>query len=68
MGLRGKGEDGKDGGEIFKWVLGMDRRTREYLVREKLQRDKLRERAGRRAWGYERRLQEGKGSELARSC
>lgn len=52
----------------LKWVLGMDRRTREYLVREKLQRDKLRERAGRRAWGYERRLQEGKGSELARSC
>lgn len=52
----------------LKWVLGMDRRTREYLVREKLQRDKLRERAGRRAWGYERRLQGGKGSELARSC
>lgn len=53
---------------FLKWVLGMDRRTREYLVREKLQRDKLRERAGRRAWGYERRLEEGKGSELARSC
>lgn len=52
----------------LKWVLGMDRRTREYLVREKLQRDKLRERAGRRAWGYKRRLEEGKGSELARSC
>lgn len=52
----------------LKWVLGMDRRTREYLVREKLQKDKLRERAGRRAWGYERRLEEGKGSELARSC
>lgn len=52
----------------LKWVLGMDKRTREYLVREKLQKDKLRERAGRRAWGYERRLEEGKGSELARSC
>lgn len=52
----------------LKWVLRMDRRTREYLVREKLQRDKLRERAGRRAWGYERRLEEEKGSELARSC
>lgn len=52
----------------LKWVLGMDRRTREYLVREKLQKDKLREKAGRRAWGYERRLEEGKGSELARSC
>lgn len=52
----------------LKWVLGMDRRTREYLVREKLQRDKLRETAGRRAWGYERRLEEGKESELARSC
>lgn len=52
----------------LKWVLGMDRRTREYLVRENLQRDKLRERAGRRAWGYERRLEEEKGNELARSC
>lgn len=52
----------------LKWVLGMDRKTLEYLVREKLQKDKLRERAGRRAWGYERRLEEGKGSELARSC
>lgn len=52
----------------LKWVLRMDRKTLEYLVREKLQKDKLRERAGRRAWGYERRLEEGKGSELARSC
>lgn len=52
----------------LKWVLGMDRRTGEYLVREKLQRDKLRERARRRAWGYEKRLEEGKESELARSC
>lgn len=52
----------------LKWVLGVDRRTPGYLVKEELQRNKLRGRAGRRAWGYERRLEEGKGSELARSC
>jgi len=31
-------------------------------------RDKLRTRAGRRAWGFEERLAEGRGSELARRC
>lgn len=38
------------------------------MVREELQREKLRGRMGRRAWGYERRLEEGKGNELARYC
>lgn len=39
-----------------------------YMVREELQRDKMRGRAEGRAWGYEKRLSEGKGSELARKC
>lgn len=38
------------------------------LVREKLQREKLGGWAGKRAWGFERRLEEEKGSELARKC
>ncbi|KMQ91571.1 hypothetical protein RF55_8544 [Lasius niger] len=35
-------------------------------VREELQRDKLRGRAGKKAWGFEKRLEEGRGSEIAR--
>ncbi|EZA50331.1 hypothetical protein X777_11275 [Ooceraea biroi] len=49
-------------------MLGVDSRTPGYLVREELQRDKLRGRAGKRAWGFERRLEERRGSELARKC
>jgi len=46
----------------------VDRRTPGYLVREELQREKLKGRAGRRAWGYEKRLEQGKDNELARKC
>jgi len=45
----------------LRWVLDVDRGTPGYLVREELQREKLRGRAGRRAWGFEKRLEEGKG-------
>ncbi|XP_011862008.1 PREDICTED: uncharacterized protein LOC105558746 [Vollenhovia emeryi] len=55
--------------KYLRWVLGVDRRTPGYMVREEVQREKLRERAGlRRAWEWERRLEEGKGSEIARRC
>lgn len=49
----------------LKWTLGVDSRTPGYLLREELQRDKLRGRMGSRAWGYERRLERegGNGSE-----
>lgn len=50
----------------LRWVMGVGWRTPGYMIREKLQRDKLRVRAGRRAWGFEERLAEGRGSELAR--
>lgn len=33
----------------LRWVLKMDRRTLGYLVREELQKEKLKKRAGRRA-------------------
>jgi len=50
------------------WVLGVEAKTPRYMVREELQREKLRSRAGRRAWGFEKRLEEGRGSALAREC
>lgn len=50
------------------WPLGIEGRMPGYLVREELQREKLRIRAGRKAWGWEKRMREGKGSEIARRC
>ncbi|KMQ86137.1 hypothetical protein RF55_14979 [Lasius niger] len=52
----------------LRWVLGVDWGTPGYLIMEELQRDKLRGRMRKRAWGYERRLEERKGEELARNC
>lgn len=70
IGLERKGRNGKTGGKMryIRWVLGLERRTPEYMVREEIKRGKLRERAGRRAWGFEKRLEEGRGNELTRSC
>lgn len=51
-----------------RWMLGVSRQTPGYLVREELQREKMRGRAGMRAWGCERKLGKGKGGELARLC
>nr|XP_012219031.1 PREDICTED: DNA ligase 1-like [Linepithema humile] len=59
----------------MKWVLGVDGRTPEYVIREELKREKLRGRAGKRAWDFERRkrdwkkrLEKGKKSALAKRC
>lgn len=52
----------------MRWVLGVDRRTPEYLVREELQRNKLRDRAGLRAWGFEERIKRDEESKLTRDC
>lgn len=38
------------------------------MIREEIQKGKLRERAENRSWGFEKRLEEEKGSELARLC
>ncbi|KMQ91217.1 hypothetical protein RF55_8945 [Lasius niger] len=54
--------------KYLKWVLGVEGKTPGYLIREELQRVKLRGRAGSRAWGFEKRLEEGKGGHLARMC
>ncbi|KMQ88327.1 hypothetical protein RF55_12211 [Lasius niger] len=53
---------------FLKWLLGVDRRTPGYMVREELKRDKLRSRAARRAWNFEIRLEKGKGGRLAKDC
>lgn len=49
-------------------MLGVEGRTPGYLVREELQRELLRTRARKRAEGYERRLEEGRGGVLAQRC
>jgi len=36
--------------------VGVEERTLEYLVREEMQREKLKIRTGRRAWKFEERL------------
>jgi len=43
----------------LKWVAGVERRTPGYLVREELQREKLKNRARRRVWNFEERLMGG---------
>lgn len=63
MGMEGE-RSGKNTRKVSKWILGLKGRTPGYLVREEMQRGKLRERAGR----FEERLLRGEGSELARLC
>ncbi|KAL6418647.1 hypothetical protein ACFW04_011936 [Cataglyphis niger] len=52
----------------LRWVLGLNWGTPSYMVREELQKEKLRDRAVRRAWGFEKKLEEGRGSEITRRC
>ncbi|XP_070529779.1 calponin homology domain-containing protein DDB_G0272472-like [Cardiocondyla obscurior] len=54
--------------KYLRWVLGVRRYVPGYMVREELQRDKLKGRAEMRAWKYEKRLEEGKGGVLAKWC
>nr|XP_046472570.1 uncharacterized protein LOC124214348 [Neodiprion pinetum] len=53
---------------FLRWTLGVHGRTPGYLVREELQREKLGIRAGRTAWNFERTMERGEGSDLARRC
>lgn len=50
----------------LRWLLRVERHTPGYLIREELQREKLKDRASMRAWGYERKMGKGKGEVLAR--
>lgn len=49
-------------------MLRVGWRSSGYMVREELKRKILRARAGIRAWGYVRRLEQGRGSGIARRC
>nr|XP_034194024.1 uncharacterized protein LOC117610565 [Osmia lignaria] len=51
---------------FLRWTLGVDWRTPGYLLREELKRWKMRMRTGKR--DYERKLWQGRGGELAKSC
>lgn len=51
-----------------RWVLGVDKRTPGYMLREEIQKNKLKGRAGLTAEGFKKRLLEDGGSELARKC
>ena len=53
---------------FIRWVLGVERVTPGYMVRKEVDREKLWIKAGRRAWDFEMRLEEGRGSALARKC
>lgn len=49
-------------------MFGVESKTSGYLIREEIQKEKLRCRARRRAWSFERKLEERNGSELTREC
>lgn len=51
-----------------RWVLRIEWEALGYMVREELKWDKLIIRAAKRAWDFEERLREGKGSGWARRC
>lgn len=68
MRVRGERKNRKTRGEVYEISLGADSRTLGYMIKEELQRDKLRRRAGGWAWGYKKRLSEERGSDLAKKC
>jgi len=45
----------------MKWMMGVNWKTLGYMIREELQRDKLRVRAGRRTWRFDKKLAESAG-------
>lgn len=48
--------------------VGNRLKTSGYLVKEEAQSKLLRRRAGKSAWGFERRQEQGKGNGIARKC
>lgn len=54
-------EGGKIGRKVSKVGYGLNTRTSGYIVKEELQREKMKRRAGRKAWRFERRLWKGRG-------
>jgi hypothetical protein len=50
----------------LRWIFGLNWRTPGYMVRDELEREKMRTRASKRAWKFERKLEEGRGGGIAR--
>lgn len=50
------------------WILEIDKRTPKYMVREKAKKEKMRTRLGRRAMGYEEKLEKGGRNKWATKC
>lgn len=49
-------------------MLRVERSKPEYMVTEKLDRDKLKRKTGMKAWKFKRKLKESRGWKLARVC
>lgn len=69
----GRSETGKTGWEVVNKerileMLGVKSRTPRYMIREEIKREKMRNRAGRGAWDFEKRAREFGGEELIREC
>lgn len=65
------GVNEKEGREVTGQIFEMGDGSEEIYARiygKKVQREKVRRRAGMRTWNYEKKLEEGKEGELAREC
>lgn len=58
--MEGVREDGKAAGYL-RWILGVDRRTPRYMIREEFQRGLIKSRVEQRAWRFEKRLEKEEG-------
>ena len=54
--------------KYLRWILGLERHTPGYIVREEIRRDKVRVESGVRAGRFEEKLERGKGGELGEVC
>jgi len=52
----------------LRWTLGLEWKTPGYMVREEVKGGKMRGRAGKRAWKFEKRIEEERGGEMAKKC
>lgn len=54
--------------KYLRWILGLDKSTPGYIVKEEMKRHKLRVETGWRAGRFEEKLQKGGGGEIGRKC
>ena len=67
-GWKGRKEVKRIQEKYLRWIFGLNWRTPGYMVRDELEREKMRTRASKRAWKFERKLEEGRGGGIARKC